>query len=62
MPKEDDRFLVIHKEGNALANDGLRQLLVDKKTGVTYLFIRSGYGAGLTPLLNPDGTPVITKI
>lgn len=62
MPKEDDRFLVIHKEGNALSNDGLRQLLVDKKTGVTYLFIRSGYGAGLTPLLNPDGTPVITKI
>ena len=62
MAKEFDRFIVIHKEGSSLSNDGMRQVLVDKKTGVTYLFIRSGYGAGITPLLNPDGTPVITKI
>ena len=40
----------------------MKQLLVDQKTGVTYLYVQNGYGAGLTPLLNPDGTPVITKI
>ena len=62
MARETDRFIVIHKEGSSLSNDGMRQVLVDKKTGVTYLFIRSGYSVGLTPLLNPDGTPVITKI
>ena len=27
-------------------------IIVDTKTGVNYLFVRSGYGAGLTPLLD----------
>ena len=62
MAKPDDRFVTIHKEGNSFSNEGLRYVLVDKKTGVTYLFIRSGYGAGLTPLLDRDGKPVITRI
>ena len=37
-------------------------LFVDRETGVTYLFIKSGYGAGLTPLLDKDGKPVITEL
>ena len=60
--KPDDRFVTIHKEDNSFSNEGLRYVLVDKKTGVTYLFIRSGYGAGITPLLDRDGKPVITRI
>ena len=36
-------------------------VIVDKKTGVNYLFVRSGYGAGLTPLLDPEGKPIVTK-
>lgn len=35
-------------------------ILVDKVTGVNYLFSSSGYAGGLTVLLNRDGTPVIT--
>ena len=62
MAKKDDRFVVVHKEGNSLANSGYRQLLVDKQTGVTYLSIHCGYGAGLTPLLNADGSPFITRL
>ena len=62
MAKEKDRFVVIRKEGSELRSAGLRQLLVDRETGVTYLFCKSGYGAGITPLLNPDGTPVITRL
>ena len=62
MAKKDDRFVVVHKEGNSLANSGYRQLLVDKQTGVTYLSIHCGYGAGLTPLLNADGRPFITRL
>ena len=38
------------------------QILVDKETGVNYLFTTSGYAGGLTVLLNRDGTPVITPI
>ena len=60
MNKKDKRFVVVHKEGSELATSGYSQLIVDKETGVTYLFVKSGYGAGLTPLLDHDGKPVIT--
>ena len=47
----------IHSE-----NMGCEFILVDKKTGVNYLFVQSGYAGGLTPLLNADGRPVVTPI
>ena len=34
-------------------------IIVDKTTNVQYLFFKSGYGGGLTPLLNADGTPLL---
>lgn len=36
-------------------------VLVDKETGVNYLFVQSGYAGGLTPLLDADGKPVVTR-
>ncbi len=33
--------------------------LVDKETGVHYLYVWAGYGGGLTPLLDKDGKPVV---
>ena len=60
--KKDERFVVIHKEGSQLKDCGFRQLLVDKETGVTYLLWKAGYGSAITPLLNKDGTPIITKL
>ena len=30
--------------------------LLDTETGVEYWFVKSGYGAGLAPRLNPDGS------
>ena len=38
------------------------EIWVDRLTGVNYLFHKDGYGAGLTPLLNRDGTPVVTGV
>ena len=38
------------------------EIWVDKETGVNYLFHASGYASGLTPLLKPDGTPVVTPV
>ena len=38
-----------------------RQILVDKETGVNYLCWKSGYGAGITPLLDSEGKVIITK-
>ena len=57
MAKKEERFIRVHSE-----NFGSEFILVDKKTGVNYLFVQSGYAGGLTPLLNPDGTPVVTSI
>ena len=36
-------------------------VLVDRETGVNYLLAKDGYGAGLTPLLDKDGKPVVTE-
>lgn len=36
-------------------------VVVDKQTGVNYLLIKSGYGVGLTPLLDENGKPIVTK-
>ena len=33
----------------------------DKETGVNYLYVCRGYGVGLTPLLDSEGKPIITK-
>ena len=59
--KLDDRFIIKYKEGNALIS-GLRFVVVDKETGVNYLFVQSGYAGGLTPLLDADGKPVVTRV
>jgi len=60
MAKEDKRFIKTYTQGGML--DNLMQIWVDKKTGVNYLYSASGYNGGITPLLNRDGTPVITAV
>ena len=52
MAKKEERFEVIFRDGSSLKDDGVRQILVDKETGVNYLCWKSGYGAGITPLLD----------
>ncbi len=55
--KKPSRFKEIHTENRF----GIQtKILVDQETGVNYLWHTEGYGGGLTPLLNADGTPVIT--
>ena len=62
MAKKDTRFEVIFKEGSTLYDAGYRQILVDKETGVHYLAWKAGYGAGITPLLDSDGNPIVKRI
>ena len=56
MAKEK-RFIKVYSQ-----DMGSTMILVDKKTGVNYLFASSGYAGGLTVLLDKDGKPVITPI
>lgn len=52
--KDDDRFEVTYNQNTF----GKRiKILHDKDTGVNYLYIREGYGCGLTPLFDSNGKP-----
>ncbi len=59
--KKEMRFIRTHAEGGGFAGPAT-YILVDRQTGVNYLYAASGYGGGLTPLLNRDGKPVITPV
>ncbi|MEK4760234.1 DUF6440 family protein [Viridibacillus sp. FSL E2-0187] len=50
------RFEEIFTE-NGVANGN--RIIVDRETGIHYLFSWSGYAGGITPLLDKDGKPVI---
>lgn len=54
----DKRFIKVYSDGAF----GSNEIWVDKETGVNYLFHAAGYAGGLTPLLNRDGTPVVTPV
>ena len=45
---KNDRFEIIHQEGNGLTKPQCL-VLMDSATGVQYLFVQSGYGGGLCP-------------
>ena len=55
----DKRFEFKNAERSAFMTDAV--IIVDNETGVNYLMVRSGYGAGLTPLIDADGKPIVTK-
>ena len=57
---KDKRFIVTEKEGGAFTN--LIQVIVEKNTGVNYMYVQSGNSGGLTPLLDRDGKPIITSV
>lgn len=55
--KSEERFIKVYTQGvmNTI------EILVDKETGVNYLFRAGGYAGGLTPLLDSNGNVVITE-
>ena len=61
MAKKDKRFIKIYSQGGGLSAPAM-DILVDRETGVNYVYASHGYGGGLTVLLNRDGTPVITPV
>ena len=60
MAKSDNRFVVTYKQGGF--SDPTVKILVDRQTGVNYIWSESGYAGGMTVLLGRDGKPVITPI
>ena len=57
--KKDKRFIIKETQGGFSIG---ATVLVDKQTGVNYLFAASGYAGGLTVLVDALGNPIITSI
>jgi len=57
MAKES-RF-IIEKFDKSMTT--VTKVIIDKETGVHYLYHESGYSGGLTPLLDANGNVVIKK-
>ena len=59
--KKDKRFIKVYSQGGGFSGPAT-YILVDRLTGVNYLYAAGSYGGGITPLLKPDGTPVVTPV
>lgn len=59
MAKKDQRFLEQYRHDTMTT---MTKILVDRQTGVNYLFHQSANAGGLTPLLDREGKPVITAV
>lgn len=57
MGKESERFVWQESEGFLRES----RIIVDNETGVNYLFVHEGYAGGLTPLLDANGKPIVTR-
>ena len=57
MAKKEERFVKVYSE-----NFESEIVLVDRLTGVNYLFVSRGYAGGLTPLLDRNGNVVVSPI
>lgn len=55
MAKE--RFETVWEEGTI----NTRTVLRDRDTGVCYLVVQTPLGCGLTPLLDSDGKPMVSR-
>lgn len=56
----ENRFIVAHTDKAGFASQ--TKVLIDRYTGVNYIFHIDGYAGGLCPLLGADGKPVVTPV
>lgn len=54
---KSERFQKVYAQGVVTVTE----IWVDTVTGVNYLFHKDGNAAGFTPLLGPDGKPVVSR-
>lgn len=54
----NDRFIVAYEEHELTVT---KTIYVDRATGVNYLYVSTGVSGAITPLLDADGKPVVTK-
>ena len=52
-----ERFQRVYRQGVI----EVTEIWVDTETGVNYVFHKDGNAAGVTPLLDKEGKPVVTQ-
>ena len=60
-PIKSKRFICTEISGGAFETTQSR-VLVDRETGVNYLWTAAGYAGGLTILMDAEGKPIVTPI
>lgn len=56
--KKEKRFERVYSQGGLAGVE----ILLDKETGVQYLYCQSGYSGGLTVLVDAEGKPLLGKV
>ncbi len=59
MAKKDERFVIKNVKGGGFL--ATTYILIDKETGVNYLYHQSGNAGGLTPLLDNNGKVIVSS-
>ncbi len=59
MAKNLKRFVWVDKEMKGICREA--DVIVDTETGVNYLLVIYGNGCGLTPLIDENGKPIVTR-
>jgi len=59
MAKKEKRFVKTYSQESFTSST---EIWVDRETGVNYMVHNSAGSSGITPLLNPGGTPIITPV
>ncbi|MBQ8683029.1 MAG: hypothetical protein IJ518_00750 [Clostridia bacterium] len=59
MAKKEKRFIVKEQQSGFATS---QTVLVDRQTGVNYLYVASGYSGGLTVLVDAMGKPIVTPV
>ncbi len=61
MANAGERFIIAYQQGGD-SDICMMRVLIDRATGVNYLYHKVGYSGGLTVLLGKDGKPIITPV
>lgn len=60
-PIKSERFVCTEISGSAFDSYQSR-VIVDRQTGVNYLWTTGGQSGGLTVLVDADGRPIVTSV
>lgn len=62
MGKEQSKRFIIKKQTGGAFSALSAYILVDRETGVNYLYAAGGYSGGLTVLVDATGKPIVTPV